>query len=379
MRIKTSILTLAAVACLSAQTPDWQDPARAVVVTVERSPLALVSRDCSSTEIRARGAAAVIDLDCRLELRNASEKTVRGAALAVRTLPANAGGRASVFAPSLDVQPTESFPIEVRVRLVRPLPAQPGALAEIAVDVALFTDLAFAGPDESGSSARLRRHEASARRDRERLRTLLAQSGQESLRGEMLAALERRARRPTLEARLAGASGRAVVASAEARQRVALALVNLEQSPIELVSGQVAVGDAVSDAPGLQIRNLSGKRVRAFEFAWLVADEDGRQQRATSVPFSGLSVAPDAEAEVRSGRRYELRRRSGGSFRPSEMSGFIRRVEFSDGTSWSASRAELAAASLLEFEPVTPEEQRLAAIYRRDGIQALVAELERMR
>ena len=387
MRNRRSILWLAAltlaVGPLPGQTPDWQDPARAIGVRAEESPLAVASRDCSASEIRPRGGAVVIDLNCRLELRNDSKKAIRGAALAVSTLPSagtsSAGGRASVFAPSLNVAPGDAFPIEVRVRLVRPLPGQAaGPLAEIAVDGALFTDLAFAGVDKTGSSERLTRYEAAARRDRSRLQALLAKAGKEGLRGEMLATLERRARRPTLEARLSGGSGRTVVASAETRNRVALALVNLEQAPLRLLAGE-GQGGAVSDAPGLQIRNLSGKQVRAFEFAWLVSDESGRRERAAAVPFSGLSIAPGAEAEVRSGRRYKLRRRTGGTFQPSAMSGYLRSVEFTDGSRWSASHAELAAAALLQFEPVTPEELRLAAIYRREGVDGLVRELERMR
>jgi len=384
MRNRRSIFRLAALglfaATLQAQAPAWQDPARAITVRAKQSPLEVASRDCSASEIRPRGGAVVLDLNCRLELRNSAQKAIRGAALAVSTLPSSstAGGRASVFAPSLNVAPGDAFPIEIRVRLVRPLPGQEGPLAEIAVDGVLFADLAFAGIDKAGSSERLTRYESAARQDRSRLRSLLADAGKEGLRGEMLATLERRARRPTLEARLSGGSGRAVVASAEARNRVALALVNFDQAPVRLLSGEVQ-GGSLSDAPGLQIRNLSGKPVRGLEFAWLVSDETGRRERAAAVRFSDLSIAPGAEADVRSGRRYELRRRAGGTFEPSAMSGYLRSVEFADGSRWSASHAELAATSLLQFEPVTPEELRLASVYRREGLEGLVRELERMR
>ena len=81
-------MALLSAAIVAAQVPSWQDPARAIVVrSAETAPLEIVTSDCGRTEIRPRGGVAVIDLDCRVELRNEGRAAVRGAALAVSTLP----------------------------------------------------------------------------------------------------------------------------------------------------------------------------------------------------------------------------------------------------------------------------------------------------
>jgi len=52
-------------------------------------------------------------------------------------------------------------------------------------------------------------------------------------------------------------------------------------------------------------------------------------------------------------------------------------VEFTDGTVWIPSRADLGSAELQRVIAPSGEEQRLVQIYRKKGIRALVAELDR--
>jgi hypothetical protein len=59
------------------------------------------------------------------------------------------------------------------------------------------------------------------------------------------------------------------------------------------------------------------------------------------------------------------------------MMGFVSQVEFEDGKVWVPNRSNLDNAVLLKVLPPSPEEQRLADIYRKRGIDGLVAELNR--
>lgn len=378
MRNRAPWLLFVLAGTLGAQAPAWRDPAQAVSVRApEGSALEIAESDCGRTEIRPRGGVAVIDLDCRIELRNASTKTVRGAALAVSAAGGGAGGRGSVYAPSLHAAPGESFPVNVRVRLLSPTGTQ-GPAAEIAVDGALFADMTFAGTDRIDSRRKLTRYEAEARVDRERLRAL-ASRGSDALRAEMLSTLDRQARRPTLEARLTG-QGRTVgdgLADAGTYQQTAL--LAMPDAPIALLRGAAAVQGSTLNGLGVEVRNVSDSAVRAFEVEWLVRDAEGRRHRVGSTPFAPGTVAPGAEAKVGWAKQVALSAPGGAAVQPAATEAYVSRVEMGDGSIWKPSRAALAEASLLEFEGVTAEEQRLAALYRKDGLAALIAELERLR
>jgi hypothetical protein len=52
-------------------------------------------------------------------------------------------------------------------------------------------------------------------------------------------------------------------------------------------------------------------------------------------------------------------------------------VEFADGKVWVPSRDEINASPLLRIMAPSPEEQRLADIYSRRGLAALITELNR--
>ncbi|MEO7144519.1 MAG: hypothetical protein ABI165_13555, partial [Bryobacteraceae bacterium] len=59
------------------------------------------------------------------------------------------------------------------------------------------------------------------------------------------------------------------------------------------------------------------------------------------------------------------------------MSGFVNDVEFNDGSVWIPSRAEIQSAGLESILGPSPEERRLVQIYRKKGLPALVAELNK--
>jgi len=59
------------------------------------------------------------------------------------------------------------------------------------------------------------------------------------------------------------------------------------------------------------------------------------------------------------------------------MTGFVSSVEYADGSVWIPSRADLGSAELQRVIGPSGEEQRLVQIYRKKGIRALVAELNK--
>jgi hypothetical protein len=59
------------------------------------------------------------------------------------------------------------------------------------------------------------------------------------------------------------------------------------------------------------------------------------------------------------------------------MTGFVSSVEFADGTLWIPTRGDLGSPQLQRVVAPSDEEQRLAQIYRKKGMKALVAELNK--
>lgn len=362
-----------------AQAPSsWTDPAEAIEFQAPAATsVELVEQDYSRTQISVRGPAAVVELRCKLTLANRSSKTLRGIALAVISAPGQSAGRASVITPSLAVAPGERFPVDVSLRLVRPLPSADEPLATIAVDGVLYADLSYRGPDEMSSRRRLTLLELEATEDRKRLSSLLAARGAEALRGEVLAVLERQSERPSLEVRLAG-GGRAVSPAVRASmQPVELAVLDVPETPLDLLSGSALAGDSQAVSPTISVRNRSGRAIRDFEVGWLVHDRAGKRYAAGAVPSGGAVLGDGSSGAVTGRRLFEFRSRGAEPFEIGGMSAYVRRVEFTDGTVWTPSRVALEQTSLLDVEPISNEQSRLAAVYRSRGLQGLINELAR--
>jgi hypothetical protein len=59
------------------------------------------------------------------------------------------------------------------------------------------------------------------------------------------------------------------------------------------------------------------------------------------------------------------------------MVGFVNQVQFTDGKIWVPNRENLSNSTLLKVLPPSAEEQRLSDLYRRQGPEALVTELNK--
>jgi hypothetical protein len=339
------------------------------------APLSVVSAIPGETRTDARGGAMVLDLHAALTLRNTGARRVRGVTLLVQTQEFTPGGKGSVTVPSLNVPPGETFPFRIDLRLLRPLMPGMGTMAEVTIDGVLFEDLSFYGPDKLNSRRQMTAWELEARRDRRHLRSILEAKGREGLRQELLSCLARLADHPSLDVHLVR-RGRATAMAAPERD-VRFAFLRMPDSPVEPVSGLARVAGSEARSPRIEVVNRSERPVRYFEIGWIIRDGAGREYLAGSVPASehGLTLAPGARGEV----IQDAALRFSSKAQPiviEAMTGFVSQVEFGDGSMWIPARSSLSHAGLDSVLAPSPEEQRLADLYRRKGITALIDELQ---
>jgi hypothetical protein len=175
-------------------------------------------------------------------------------------------------------------------------------------------------------------------------------------------------------------SGRAVTSAATgAAERTAdFAFLQFPDSPVEPLRGSAQISGNEAHAPRIEVRNKSGKAVKYVEMGWIVSDPSGKQYMAGSLPSA------DADLVLPPGRTARLLQETTLNFSAKgqpvnvhKMVGFVNQVEFADGKIWVPNRQNLDNAVLLKVLPPSAEEQRLADIYRKRGIDGLVSELSR--
>ncbi|MDA1314859.1 MAG: hypothetical protein O2968_16115 [Acidobacteria bacterium] len=359
----------------------WQEPERAVRIGIASDvPLSLIAKDLSKTSIEVLGAVMVIDLNCGLEVRNDSARFLRGVAVGVVTDEHAPGGKASVAIPSLNVPPDGTTQFDIVLKLVRPFPPNSSHAVNLDLDGALFTNLTFRGPDQFDSRRKLLVWELEAERDRRYFKSLLAVGGPEQLEKAMRASVQRQRQRPRLQATLEQQLRKLLtptLPSAETARRLQLSQHDLRGSPIEIVSGSAFVAGTRVSSPEMRVKNRSQKPVRYYELGWLVRDGEGTNYAAGLMPApKGQSrLAPGAEASARSERQFVFGRAGADSFVISGMSGYVRNVEFEDGTVWIPPRSELDVSPFENAAAVSVEEERLSRLFGSRGVSALITEL----
>ncbi len=332
------------------------------------SPITLVAADWGESRTTPRGGALMLDLHTSLSLRNTSQQRIRGVSLLVQSQEVAPGGKAGVTVPSLNVGPAEVFSVRVDLRLLRPLGRGAGPLVEVRLDGVLFDDLSFYGPNQLNSRRSMTVWEMEARRDRRHLRQVLEQRGEEGLREEMLAVLSRQADVAPTGVQLA--RGGRTTAMDPART-VQLAFVRFPDCPVEPLSGTSSVAGNLASAPVLEVRNRSGRALRHLELGWIIRDVQGRQFFAGTVPAS-IALAPGQKARIAPDNALRFPQPLAGG-----MTAYVSQAEFDDGSLWIPARGSLAEARLEALLPPSPEEQRLAEIYRKKGLASLAEEIRR--
>jgi hypothetical protein len=357
------------------------DPQTAVQVNLrDDSPVTLLSASWGESRATARGAALVLDLHMLLTLRNASPNRIHGVVLSVVSQEATVGGKGSVSWPSLNVGPGEAFPVRIDLQLMRPTQVAASPLVKVELDGVLFQNLAFFGPDKLHSQRTLTAWEMEAQRDRENLKRVLAQGGTQGLQQAMLEIQGRVDDRPQLNVRLVRRRALSGAGAAAAGVRTEqFAFLHFPNAPVEPVDGwaELSARGDVAEAAHIEVHNRSAKPVRYVEMGWLVSDQT-RQYMAASLPPSGPDLLLRPNETARLDQDTELRfSRNGEPLSVRSMTGFISQVEFTDGKVWVPSRQDLAGAALLKVLAPSPEEQRLADLYSKKGLPALVDELKK--
>jgi len=355
------------------------DPGSSVKIDLPAdSPLNLISTTMGDSRATSRGGAIVLDLHMGLTLRNGGTKHIRGVTLLITAQEFAPGGKGSVARPSIDVPPGETFTLPVDIRLVRPVGESAGPLVRVQLDGVLFDDLSFYGANKLHSQRALTFWEVEAQRDRAYFKQALQARGEKGLQQEMLSSLSKQQDRPQLDVSLTR-NGRAVGSTVPATDRVAqFAFLNLPSAPVQPLEGWAAISGNEARSPQIEVVNHSGKPVRYVEIGWLVKDETGREYLAGSVPASDSTMMLPAGQRARLQQDTALKFSRGG--RPIEidsMTAYVSQVEFADGHVWVPSRHDLDSSPLLRITSPSPEEQRLADIYAKKGLAALVAELNR--
>jgi hypothetical protein len=375
---KTVFVFAAAAAFLHAQEGPL-DPYSSVKFNLpDGSPVSMMSANYGDSRAMARGGALVLDLHMALTLRNQDTRRIRGITMLVTAQESAPGGRASYSVPTLDVGPGETFPVKIDVRLIRPLQAGSGPLVHVSLDGVLFQGLDFYGPNTLNSRRSLTFWEMENQRDRKYFKQVLAARGVAGLQQEMLDSLARQRDRPGVDVQVSR-GGRSTGSAANPDRVQQFAFLELPDSPVHPLTGWAEIsGNEARDAR-IQIRNASMRPVRYVEIGWVVTDPEGKEYMAGSVPAAeaDLYLPAHKNGEILQDTSLRFSRGPGAPLNVQSMKGFVSQVEFSDGTAWVPTRDALSQLKLNRLIPPSPEEQRLADLYRKKGPEALVADLNR--
>ena len=365
------IAVVSALAVVPAAAQNRIDPQSTMNITLpEDSPVTLLSAGWGDSTATARGGAMLLDLHTSLSFRNSSQRRIRGITLLVSAQDMTPGGKASVSVPSLNVGPNEAFPVRIDLRLLRPLAAGNGPLAEVSLDGILFDDLSFYGPDRLNCRRSMVVWELEARRDRRYFREVYERGGEEALRQEMLASLSRQASRSGSHARVSQAA-RATNQSGE--RQVQFAFLDTPGSPLDMDSGLARVAGNELRSPRVQLQSLSRKTIRGVEIGWLVKDARGREFVAGAVPIE-LNLEPQRSTQLVQDSTLRFSQPDGQPVEIDDVRAFLASVEYEDGSMWIPGRSRSS-----QLPTPSPEEQRLADLYRKRGMGALVQELQKLR
>lgn len=343
------------------------------------SPLLPISTNFGQSRANARGGAMVLDLHMELSLRNSGSQTIRGVTLLVLAQEMTPGGKASVAVPSLRVEPGQSFPVRIDLRLLRPLQAgTSGPLVQVMLDGVLFDGFGFYGPNRLNSRRSMTVWETEAERDRRYFRSVLKASGPGALQREMLDSLQRQEDRPRLDVKVT--RGRSVTSAADTQERMAkFAFLKFPDSPVEPVEGWAEISGNEARSPHINVLNHSRKPVRYVEIGWIIRDIQGQEFLAGSVPASDqdMLLPPGRTGRVLQDTALRFFRNAHEAVGIASMTGFVSQVEYTDDSVWVPNRSALQNAQLLRVLAPSPEEQRLTDLYRKKGIGPLIEELRK--
>lgn len=346
------------------------------VVFPDDSPVLPVSFKMGPTSMGVRGASMELDLHSSLVLRNTGTKTISGLTLSVESQELTPAGHGSVTVPSLHVRPGDVFPVRVEMELLRPFNSPPpkGSIVQVTLDCALFNDLTAYGPDRLASRHMLMVYEMEARRDRAYLANLVETHRWSDIKQELNFGLQDLdTGQFGLELLRGGRAG-------TAERSVPIRAVSFPNAPVAALGGAAQVAGNEVRAPEVQVRNGSKKMVSTLDMGWIVRDDRGRNYVAGSTPAS-VQLGPVQAEKIEESATLRFSRPKGQPMLIRGLMAFVNDVQFGDGSMWIPSRSDIQAAtpdaSLQRALATSPEQQRLADIYRNHGLDGLIEELKR--
>lgn len=341
------------------------------------SPVLPLSLAMGSSTAKIRGTSIVMDLHASVVLRNVGLKPLSGLTMRVEA-PNLQSGKGSVTVPSLTAQPGETFPVRIDMEILRPIstgrsPAV--SLVQVSLDCALFADLTSYGPDLLHSRHALLVYELQARREREYLATLLHTQQWAKLRDELNFGLPESAP-PRLGLEFVHGPLPAVLRE----QDLAVNPVAFTGAPVQPIGGGAQVIGNEVRSPHVEIRRISSRSIRSLELGWIVRDDRGHDFIAGSIPLA-LSAESVQTFKITDSAALRFSDGLGQPMAIRALRAFISDVEFGDGKLWIPSRSDIDDATsdpILRHELAnSPEQQRLAKIYRIKGTTGLAQELKR--
>ena len=354
---------------LAAPAQNRIDPQSTMNITLpDDSPVELRAAGWGDSTATHRGGAMLLELHTSLTFRNTDKRRIRGITLLVTAQDVTPGGKASVTVPSLNVGPGETFPVRIDLRLLRPVTSGSSPLAEVSLDGVLFEDLSFYGPNRLNCQRTMTIWELEARRDRRYFREVFERAGREALQQEMIASLSRQADRAGTHARVAHAA-RATNQSGE--RQVQFAFLDAPDSPVDLQGGYARLAGNELRSPRVTIRNSSRKSIAGLEIGWLVKDARGREFVSGGVPVE-LKLPPRGSTRLVQEGVFSFSHPEGPAILVEDLRAFLASVEFEDGSLWVPRRTHG-----MRMPTPSPEEQRLAELYRKRGLEALIQELNK--
>lgn len=348
-----------------------------VVELPHDSPVLMVSSGLGPTTARVRGTSMELDLHASVMLRNTGTKTISGLTLSVEAQDLTPSGKGSVTVPSLDAPPGQIFPVRIDMELLRPFnaAANGGAVVRVSLDCVLFNDLSSYGPDKLDSSRALMVYELEARRDRRYLANLLVTGKLAELREELNFGLQDLSPQQ-LGLELLHEPRRQF----QRGQDVSVGSVSFPSSPVLTMGGAAHVWGNEVHAPQVEVKNRSQKSIRSIEMGWIVRDERGRDFVAGAVP-AAMPLAPVETARMTEPGTLRFSHPAGQPMVIGGLLAFVNDVEFADGKLWIPSRLDIQEATkdpiLRRALATSPEQQKLAEIYRRKGMSGLAEELKK--
>lgn len=340
------------------------------------SPVLPVSFSLRPTTVRVIGSSMALDLHASLLLRNTGPRKLSGLTLSVEAQDLTPSGRGAVTVPSLEAQAGETFPVRIDLELRRPLSfaQSESAMVRVALDCALFADLTAYGPDQLRSRRSLAVYELQARRDRQYMAKLLKVGRIAEIREELNFGRQDLFTPPLgLELLRAPTTG-------FSEQLMEVRGMPFPRAPVQALTGRVQVAGNEVREPRIEVHNTSNQPVRSVDVGWLVRDENGREFVAGVLPTT-VELGPVQSGMARSGGVLRFSRLPRETLAISSLVAFVSDVEFADGKLWIPSRSDIAEVApdpvLRRALTNSPEQQRLAMIYRRKGISGLVEELKK--